>query len=355
MRRAAEIELTTEERQTLERWLRSGKAEQRMAHRARIILAAAEGEATTAIAARLRERPTTVSKWRVRFSKQRIAGLQDSPRAGAKRKYSEKTEDRILALLDQPPPRGYSQWNGPLLARQLGDVSDDQVWRVLRSKRIQLQRKRSWCISTDPQFAAKSADIIGLYLNPPENAIIICVDEKPSIQALERAQGYLRLPSGTSIRGQGFEYVRHGTTTLFAALEVMTGNVQTAHKSRKRRREFLEFMNEVVASRPGQQLHVILDNLSTHKPKHDRWLSRHPNVHFHFTPTHASWMNQVECWFSILSRAALKNASFTSPTQLRQAIDRFVETYNANAVPFEWTKAHVKPEPLKRYIADLRK
>lgn len=355
MRRAAEITLTVEERETLEHWVRSGKSEQRIAHRARIVLAAASGEATTAIARRLDERPTTVSKWRGRFARSRLAGLQDAPRPGAKKQYDELTERKIMDLLEQPPPRGYSQWNGTLLARELANVSDDQVWRVLRKNRVQLQRTRSWCISTDPAFGVKAADIVGLYLNPPENALVICVDEKPSIQALERAQGYLRMPNGAAVRGHGFEYVRHGTTTLFAALEIMTGQVQTAHKTRRRRREFLEFMNEVVTAHPGQELHVILDNLSTHKPKHDRWLTRHPKVHLHFTPTHASWMNQIECWFSILSRGALQNASFNSPTELRQAIDRFVKAYNSRATPFDWKKAEVHPTSPKRYIADLRK
>jgi len=355
MRHAAKITLTAEEKETLERWVRSGKSEQRIVQRARIVLAAADGEATTGIAVRLGERPTTVSKWRGRFARAGLAGLQDAPRPGAKRLYDERTEQRIMALLDTPPPPGYAQWNGTLLTRELRDVSDDQVWRVLRRNRVQLERTRSWCISTDPAFATKAADIVGLYLNPPENALVICVDEKPSIQALERAQGYLRLPNGAAVRGKNFEYVRHGTTTLFAALEVMTGQIVTAHKTRKRRREFLEFMNEVVAAYPDRELHVILDNLSTHKPKHDRWLARHSKVHFHFTPTHASWMNQVECWFSILSRGALKNASFNSAADLRKAIDRFVEAYNLRAKPFDWKKAEVHPTSPKRYIANLRK
>jgi transposase len=242
-----------------------------------------------------------------------------------------------------------------LVAAALKDVSVDQVRRVLRAQKVQLQRKRSWCISTDPQFAQKAADVVGLYLNPPENALVLSVDEKPHIQALERAQGYLRLPNGTALRGVGHEYKRHGTTTLFAALDVMTGKVFARHTNRRRRREFLAFMNDLVAEHEGREMHVILDNLSTHKPKHDAWLEQHPNVHFHFTPTHASWLNQIECWFSILSRAALRNASFTSPQQLRDAIDRFIEAYNERAEPFEWTKTEVHPVTPKRYIANLRR
>ena len=326
-----------------------------MGRRARILLAAADGEQTVSIAERLGERATTVSKWRQRFAKRRLAGLDDLPRSGQPRRYDAGTETRVLGMLDETPPDGHSQWNGRLLATALGDVSIDQVRRVLRANKIQLQRKRSWCISTDPQFGMKAADVVALYLHPPENALVLSVDEKPHIQALERAQGYLRLPNGTALRGVSHEYKRHGTSTLFAALEVMTGKVFGRHTKRRRRREFLAFMNEVVALYPERELHIVLDNLSTHKPKHDRWLARHPNVHFHFTPTHASWLNQIECWFSILSRAALKGASFTSPAELRDAIDRFIEAYNEIAEPFEWTKAEVHPVSPKRYIANLRR
>jgi transposase len=355
VRPGTKIVLTPEEQETLELWVRSGRTEQRSVRRARIVLAAASGEGTLAIAKRLRERPSTVSKWRKRFNQLRLSGLQDAARSGPPRRYDDTAELRILALLDQPPPAGYAQWNGRLLAAALGDVSVDQVWRTLRRKRIQLQRKRSWCISTDPQFGPKAADIVGLYLHPPENALVLSVDEKPHIQALERAQGYLRLPNGTALRGVSHEYKRHGTTTLFAALNVMTGQVFATHASRRRRREFLAFMNDLVALYPDQELHVVLDNLSTHKPKHDRWLARHPRVHLHFTPTHASWLNQIECWFSILSTGALKGASFTSPAQLRQAIDGFIGVYNETAEPFEWTKAEVHPVSPKRYIANLRR
>ncbi len=183
--------------------------------------------------------------------------------------------------------------------------------------------------------------------------MVLCVDEKPGIQALERAQGWLRLPNGRALAGYSHEYTRHGTTTLFAALEVATGQVKTGHFTRRRRREFLAFMNEVVAAYPRKNIHVILDNLNTHKPKRDRWLLRHPHVHFHYTPTHASWLNQVEIWFSILSRRALKGASFTSPRQVRGAIDRFVAAHNEAAAPFQWTKKHVSPKGLSRSYANL--
>lgn len=347
------IELTEDERDTLSTWVRRTTTEQRMVQRARIVLEAAAGKTTKEVAALLQVRPATVSRWRTRFAQHRIAGLSDAPRPGKPAKYDETTERRILSQLDQPPPDGYTTWTGQLVAKALGDVSALQVWRVLRKHGIHLQRRRSWCISTDPQFTQKAADIVGLYLDPPENAMVISVDEKPAIQALERAQGWLRLPNGQAVRGHSHEYKRHGTTTLFAALEVHTGAVAVGHYRRRRRREFLDFMNRVVAQHPETELHVVLDNLSTHKPKHDRWLARHPLVHFHYTPTHASWLNQVEVWFSILTQAVLRGLSATAPHQVRQAIDRFTEARNVHPVPFEWTKSVVHPGTLKTRYADL--
>jgi len=352
---ATEVKLTPEDAEILQELARASTTEQRLALRARLILAAARNESTSRIAARERVRAATVSKWRQRYARGGLAGLQDAPRPGPRRRYGEATEQRVLQQLDQPPPPGYGRWNGRLLAEALGDVSPRQVWRILSQREISLARRRRWCISTDPEFARKAADVVGIYLQPPENAVILCVDEKPHIQALERAQGYLRLPNGKTLSGFSHDYQRHGTTTLFAALQVLTGQVPLVHhRQRRRRREFLDFMNELIAAYdPDQVIHVILDNLSTHKPKHDRWLARHPNVHFHFTPTRASWLNQVECWFSILSRQALQGASFTSARQLRQAIDQFVESYNPRAVPFEWKKGKVHSVHPKRYYAEL--
>lgn len=347
--------LSDEDRKVLSQWLRSGTTEVRLVERARIIIAAADGKSNKEIAKKMKTRTARIGKWRTRFSEKGIAGLQDAPRKGIPARYNKDTQRRILAVLDQKPPEGFSGWTGPLVATRLGDVSSHQVWRVLRLHGIHLQRRRSWCISTDPEFAAKAADIVGLYLDPPENAVILCVDEKPHIQALERAQGWLRLPNGKALTGYNHQYKRHGTTTLFAALEVATGLVQSGHFHRRRRREFLMFMNELVAFHREKEIHVILDNLSTHKPRTDRWLSRHKNVHFHYTPTHASWLNQIEIWFSILSRRALKGASFTSPAQVRDAIDRFLEAHNKTAAPFEWTKRDVYPKGLKHNYADLCK
>jgi transposase len=350
----AVIRLTDEEAIQLRDWARRGKTERRLVERARIILLANDGQTNEQIAVELKTRTARVSKWRQRFGKDRLEGLGDAPRPGKPARYDADTEKRVLDLLDQPPPKGYSQWNGARLAAALPDVSKAQVWRILRRHDICLERRRSWCISTDPEFGPKAADVVGLYLNPPENALVLAVDEKPSIQALERAQGYLRLPDGKAVNGFSHCYTRHGTTTLFAALEVTTGLVKTAHYQRRRRREFLDFMNEIVAAHPNRDIHVVLDNLNTHKPKEDRWLKRHPRVQFHFIPTYSSWLNQVECWFSILSRQALRGASFTSPRQVRQAIDDFVAVYNQNAAPFEWKKAVVFRSRPKSKYSNLR-
>ena len=350
---ATQIELTDHERTTLEIWVRGPRTQQRFVQRARIVLEAATGKTTKDVATLLHTRPATVSKWRTRFAKNRLKGLDDAPRPGKPRVYDETTERRILAQLDEPPPDGYTTWTGKLVAEALGDVSATYVWRLLRKRGIHLQRRRSWCVSTDPQFAQKAADIVGLYLDPPENAVVISVDEKPSIQALERAQGWLRLPNGEAVRGHSHEYKRHGTTTLFAALEVHTGKVKVGHYRRKRRREFLDFMNRIVGQYPDTELHVVLDNFVTHKPKDDRWLARHPLVNFHYTPTHASWLNQIEVWFSILTRSVLRHLSATNPKQVCRAIDRFTDARNESPIPFEWTKSVVGPGNLKTRYSQL--
>jgi transposase len=351
---ATPIVLTAEERTTLEGWVRSSKTERRLVERARVVLLAAAGLASRAVARELGCARGVVSKWRVRFAKDRLAGLADAPRSGKPKTYDAAVDRRILAALDRPPPAGFARWTAPLLATALGDVSDQYIWRFLRSQRIDLAGRKSWCLSTDPEFAAKAADIVGLYLAPPENAIVLAVDEKPAIQALERAQGYLKLPNGRALTGQAHEYRRCGNSTLFTALNVATGAIKAKHTKRRRRVEFLDFMNQVVADYPDQAIHVVLDNLSTHKPKRDQWLTQHKNVHFHFTPTHASWLNQVEIWFSILARSTLDGASFTSVAQLRAAIDAFIEAYNATATPFQWRKATIRPKGLASRIADLR-
>src|SRR5246500_2821467 len=236
--RAAEVALTDEQRATLRSWTRAGKTERRLAFRAQMMLALDQGLSNQAVAERLATRPATISKWRGRFAQHGLAGVADAPRGGKPRHYDADHERRIIAALDAPPPKGYARWNGSLLAQHLGDISKHQIWRVLRAHEISLARRRSWCISTDPAFAQKAADIVGLYLQPPENAVVLAVDEKPHIQALERAQGWLKLPNGKAVTGFSHAYKRHGTTTLFAALDVATGLVKTGHYQRRRRVEF---------------------------------------------------------------------------------------------------------------------
>jgi transposase len=344
---AINIVLSDEEKQQLQVLAKSRKAPYQVVLRSKIILEAAKGKSNEEIGQILGTRRATVSQWRQRFADQRLDGLTDLPRPGAKRIYGAETEKRILALLDTSPPPGFGVWSGTLISEMLGDVSEHQVWRVLRKNHIYLRPSKSWCVSTDPEFASKAAAIVGLYLNPPEGALVISFDEKPTIQALERAQGYLKFPNGRTLSGRSHDYKRHGTTHLFAALNVGTGQVTTGHYNRKRRLEFLDFMNRVVKETPEQEIHVVLDNLSTHKPKNDRWLARHKNVHFHYTPTHASWLNQIEIWFGILEKRSLYGTSFTSPKQVREHIDAFVSAYNPKAKPFHWTKSNVGPKPLK--------
>jgi transposase len=350
---ATPIGLTEAERAELDGLARSTKTEYRLRQRARIVLLAAEGVATRAIARRVGCTIGTASKWRVRYAEKRRAGLDESGRRGAAPRYTAQTGKRILGVLDGAPPAGYARWTAPLIATALSDVHEQYVWRFLRAQKIDLAGRKTWCVSKDPEFAAKAAEIVGLYLDPPKGALVVAVDEKPHIQALERAQGYLKLPNGRALGGQAHDYQRHGTSTLFAAFDIARGEVMARHYKRRRRVEFLDFMNWIVAAHPDREIHVILDNLNTHKPKRGRWLARHKNVHFHFTPTHASWLNQVECWFSILGGASLKGASFTGVAQLRKHIDAFIASYNETARPFAWTKSEVHQKRLNPRFADL--
>jgi transposase len=349
---ATQIILTDVERTKLEGLARSRTVAHGLRQRARIVVLAAEGMATRAIGRKVGCTTGTASKWRVRYAERRLAGLDETGNRGRAAKYTIDATRRILRILDLRPPDGYGRWTGPLIAKALGDVDVQQVWRVLRAHKIDLAARKSWCESNDPDFAAKAAAVVGLYLAPPENAIVISVDEKPSIQALERRQGYLKMPNGRTLTGQSHDYKRHGTTTLFAALNVATGNVSGRQYKRRRRIEFLDFMNHIVAEHPGRELHVILDNLNTHKPKDDRWLKRHPNVHFHFTPTKASWLNQIEIWFSILSAKTLAGVSFSNRKDLMAHINAFIAAYNVDAKPFVWTKSKVHQKRLKPCFAD---
>src|SRR5712671_1912673 len=235
---AREVRLKPKIRKVLEARCRAPTTPQRDVKRARIVLLAAEGRSTRSIAEEVGVQPRIVSNWRRRFADHGLGGLKDRPRAGKKPIYGKATNKRILALLDKPPPAGYARWTGPLLAKALGDVDVQYVWRFLREHNIDLAARKSWCESNDPAFVAKAADVVGLYVDPPAKALVLCVDEKPSIQALERAQGYLKLPNGRALTGQSHDYKRHGTTTLFAALEVATGKIIAAHSKRRRRVEF---------------------------------------------------------------------------------------------------------------------
>jgi len=335
------------------RMSKSRSEQARMVERARIVLGCLAGKRNDRVAAELGVRPATVGRWRRRFAEAGLAGLSDRPRPGKPPSYPADLRERILRQLEKPAPAGLASWDGTTLAHALG-VSDDAVWRILRKQGIQLRRQRSWCVSTDPQFAAKAADIIGLYLSPPQNALVLCVDEKPSIQALERKRGYVQTSSGKIVRGLKSTYKRHGTINLFAALNVASGVVQSKTTATKKRPDFQAFMDEVVAEAPkGKSIHVILDNYSTHKKNHD-WLAAHPNVRFHYTPTSASWLNQVEIWFGILSRKTLSGASFESTAQLTQAIEAFIALHNENPAPFIWRKREVRGAQLRNTIVNLR-
>lgn len=344
---------SAEDREVLEEWARSRTLEARLVERARIVLGCLAGTPVTAVAASLNVRPNTVIDWRRRFEAEGIAGLQDRPRPGKPPRYTDEFRKHVLATLEEPPPKGQAMWDGPALAKHL-KVSVHAIWRVLRKDGICLARQRSWGVSTDPEFTAKAADIVGLYLNPPENALVLSVDEKPSIQALERKTGYVETASGKIVRGFKSTYKRHGTLNLFAALEVATGAIHAHTTAQKRRVEFLEFMDHVVADLPaGKEIHVILDNYGIHK-NNDAWLAHHPHVFFHFTPTSASWLNQVEVWFGMMSRKALRGASFQNVEQLRHAIEDFIAAYGPAAKPFVWRKREVKGSQLRNTIVNLR-
>ena len=349
---AVELCCSAEQRAELVALARSRTAEARMVERARIVLACLDGKRNDVVGRELGVRPNTVGLWRKRFSAGGVAGLRDRARPGKAARYGADFRLRVLRQLELPPPKGLAGWDGGSLAEALC-VSDDAVWRVLRKEGVQLRRRRSWCVSTDPQFAAKAADIIGLYLDPPKNALVVSVDEKPTIQALERARGYVQTSSGKVVQGMKSTYKRHGTINLFAALDVATGVIRGKTTKTKKRVDFQAFMEELVAEHPtDREIHVVLDNLCTHK-KNEDWLAAHPNVSFHFTPTSASWLNQVEIWFGIFSRKALAGASFRNVEQLVQAIKDFTDVYNERAAPFIWRKREVKGAQLRNTIVDL--
>lgn len=325
-----------------------------MAERARIVLACLEGKEIQQVARETGASIPTVSKWRRRFSQDGVNGLRDRPRSGKPPVYDERFRDRVLALLEQPPPIGLGHWDGRAVAETLG-ASVHAVWRLLRKEGIYLQRLRTWCVSTDPEFAPKAAEVVGLYLNPPLNALVLSVDEKPSIQALQRPSGYVETDSGAVVRAMKSTYKRNGTLNLFAALEIASGQVYAQTTEQKKREDFRRFLDGVVAELPeDKEIHVILDNYCTHKRNED-WLTKYAGrVQFHFTPTSASWLNQIEIWFGLLTRKALRGASFASKDQLRAAIEAFVAKTNEHPKPFHWRKREVRGSQLRNTIINLR-
>lgn len=352
-RHAPVLECSAEDKASLIAISKSRAEEARIVERARIILARLEGKEIQQVAREFRVCLPTVTKWCKRFSLWGLRGLRDEGRSGKPATYDAGFRNRVLALLEQPPPSGMSHWDGPAVAERLG-ASVYAVWRVLRREGIYLQRLRSWCVSTDKEFAPKAAEVVGLYLNPPLNAVVLSVDEKPSMQAIERSSGYVETDSGTVVRALKSTYKRHGTLNLFAALEVGTGQVQAEITEHKKRADFQHFLDGVIADQPpDKEIHVILDNYSTHK-KNDDWLAKFEGrVQFHFTPTSASWLNQIEIVFSLLQRKALNGASFKTRDQLRDAIEAFIRRHNEHAKPFRWRKREVKGSQLRNTIINL--
>jgi transposase len=350
-RHAHTIEIHQDDLPILKRWAKSKTVSTYQHQRAIMILESALGTPVKEIAKKLNTYPNKVIEWRNRYMVERLSGLVDKPREGRPKKYVDLRK-QVLKKLKERPPKGYSRWDATLLSKELS-ASDDAIWRILNKENISLHRQRSWCISSDKDFAAKAADIVGLYLDPPMNAIVLSVDEKPSIQALERKTGYIETQDGKIMRAYKSTYRRHGTLNLFAALQVATGKVTASVTERKTREDFLKFMDEIVKEYPEQDIHVILDNYCTHK-KNEEWLANHPLVHFHFTPTSASWLNMVEIWFGIFSRKSLSGASFTNKQELKEQIEAFAKSYNENCKPFKWRKREVKGSQLKNNIENLR-
>jgi len=316
-----------------------------MALRSRIVLAAATGLTNQQIASDLEIPEVTIGKWRRSFAAQGLEGLRDAARSGRPPKHDAATWQKVQTLACQQPA-SQSRWTVRTLAREVG-LPHSTVQTILHASELQLHRIRTFTFSPDPDFEAKLLDIVGLYLNPPENALVICVDEKPGIQALDRTQPLLPLRAKKP-RSWTNEYVRHGTQTLIAALEIATGKVVAHIRNRRTSVNFLRFMNDVVRAYPDHELHVVADNLNIHKNKAARrWLGRHPRVHFHYTPTHASWVNLIECFFSILSKQGLAHSVQRSKQDLKDLLQRFLVHYNETCAPFSWTKG---PEQLQRII-----
>jgi len=342
---AASVQLDQATRDTLSQFTRSSSTPQSLALRSRIVLAAAEGSSNQQIAAALRVPAITVGKWRRSFAVDGIEGLRDAPRSGRPHKHDFTVRQRVqMRVCQQPEAQG--RWTVRTLAAELG-LPASTVHAMLVAAKLQPHRIRTFTFSPDPDFEVKLLDIVGLYLNPPENALVLCVDEKPSIQALDRTQPVLPLRAKKP-RSWTNEYARHGTQTLLAALEIATGKVVAHVRDRRTTVDFLSFMDDVLKSYPSRELHVVLDNLNIHKNEAAKaWLLRHPRVHFHYTPTHASWMNMIECFFSILSRQGLTQSVHRSKRELKEYLLRYLKKYSEHPRPFTWTKG---PDQLQRII-----
>ncbi|PYD74739.1 IS630 family transposase [Novacetimonas pomaceti] len=329
--------ISESEREELERISRSHSAPHSVVRRAQIVLASADGETNTAIARRLGTTNPTVCHWRKRWFELGLVGLYGEARPGRPRTHDEEKVAQLLRTVLQSKPADGTHWTVRSAASVTG-LSKSTVGRMLALFGVQPHRSKSFKLSTDPLFVDKVKDIVGLYLNPPDHAVVLCVDEKTQIQALERTQPVLPLGLGY-LEGVTHDYVRHGTTTLFAALDIANGQVLTQCRSRHRHQEFLGFLKHIEAKVPSDlDVHLVVDNYAAHKhPKVRAWLAVRPRFHVHYTPTYASWLNQVERWFALLTERQIRRASFVSAKDLTEKINAFVQTYNARAKPFVWT------------------
>jgi transposase len=330
------VEVPPRDREVLASWVRSPSIRAGLAQRARIVLLAADGIGTNEIVRRVGVSKPTVIAWKKRYAAEGVGGLDDRKKAGRPR----TTDDVAIVLRTlEPPPEhlGVTHWSSRLLAAELG-LSNVKVADVWREYGLQPWRTQTFKFSTDPQLEAKLRDVVGLYLNPPDKAVVLCVDEKSQVQALDRTAPILALRPGIPEK-QTHDYVRHGTTTLFAALEVATGKVTDACYPRHRHEEFLRFLTQVAKTYPRVKLHIVVDNYATHKhPDVRAWLGRHPRITLHFTPTSGSWLNMVEIFFGIITRQAIRRGTFTSVKDLIHAIEAFIDGWNDRCHPFTWTK-----------------
>lgn len=354
----APITLSDDEKRQLLSLANSRALPHGLVQRAHIVLACAEGEPNSAIAKRLRLTNATVGKWRKRYREQGIEGLHDELRSGRPRTHEDERVAEVINRALQTKPAEATHWSVRAMAEQTG-VSKSTVQRWFDLFGVQPHRQRHFKLSNDPFFVEKVRDIVGLYLNPPDHAVVLCVDEKTQIQALQRTQPMLPMGLGY-VEGVTHDYIRHGTTTLFAALDIATGEVLAQCKPRHRHQEFLAFLRHIDADVPEDfDVHLIVDNYATHKhPKVKAWLAKRPRYHIHFTPTYASWLNQVERWFGIITQQAIRRGSFSNVKELVMKIQRFVETYNEHTSPFVWTATAesilAKVERLCSYISGTR-